>query len=62
MPKYKQVEYMAFPRFMALAEVVWLNDAGNAKSFEEFHQRLIRGHLSRLDVLKVKYRVPTPND
>ena len=52
----KQVEYMAFPRLAALAEVVWTAPA--RKDFNDFTLRLAT-HLRRLAVLDVNYR-PTP--
>lgn len=52
----KQVEYMAFPRLAALAEVVWTAPA--RKDFSDFSVRLAT-HLRRLAVLDVNYR-PTP--
>jgi hexosaminidase len=53
MPDYRQVEYMAFPRLCALAEVVWTSPTG--KDYDEFLSRLAF-HLGRLDVLDVNYR------
>lgn len=47
------VEYMAFPRAAALAEVLWSPAAG--RSFDEFRQRLVP-HLRRLDRLGINYR------
>ncbi len=52
------VEYMAFPRAIALAEVVWTAQA--ARDYEAFLQRLPQ-HLERLDKLAVNYR-PLGND
>jgi hexosaminidase len=53
MPHPKQVEYMAFPRLSALAEVVWTPRA--RKDFTAFTARLGR-HLERLSILDVNYR------
>ncbi|MGI5170194.1 beta-N-acetylhexosaminidase [Spirillospora sp. CA-253888] len=50
MPDARQVEYMAFPRLCALAEVAW----GTTGEFAEFTGRL-EGHLRRLDHLGVHY-------
>jgi len=47
------VEYFAFPRTAALAEVLW--SPANARDFGAFQQRLAR-HAARLDHLKVNYR------
>jgi hexosaminidase len=49
----EHVEYMAFPRLCALAEVVWSPRDG--RDFAEFSQRLA-SHLARLDALMVNYR------
>jgi len=49
----KNVEYMAYPRLCALAEVVWT--PRDRKDFASFKQRLAT-HLSRLDALDVAYR------
>jgi len=53
MPTSKQVEYMAFPRLCALAEVVWSPKDG--KDYAAFLERL-EIHLQRLRVLDVNYR------
>jgi len=52
----KNVEYMAFPRACALAEVVWTPVA--SKSFADFVDRL-SVHARRLAILDVNYR-PLP--
>ena len=49
----KQVEFMAFPRLSALAEVLWTPPA--RRNFEDFNARLTT-HLRRLSVLDVNYR------
>ncbi len=51
------VEYMAFPRLCALAEVAWLPVAD--KDYPCFSKRL-GTHLKRLDILGVRYRPPSP--
>lgn len=49
------VEYMVFPRMLALAEVVWSpRETGDWESFT----RRLPAHLQRLDALGVHYRVP----
>ena len=53
----KQVEYMAFPRLAALAEVLWT--PVERKDYADFNARL-PDHLARLDVLDVNYRRPGP--
>jgi hexosaminidase len=50
-----QVEYMALPRMLALAEVVW--SPREARDWAGFARRL-SPELSRLDRLGVNYRVP----
>lgn len=49
----KQVEYMAFPRLAALAEVTW--SLKEDRNYQEFLERLTR-HLKRLAILDVNYR------
>ena len=53
MPNPKQVEYMAFPRLTALAEVVWTPK--EQKDYANFVDRLVP-HLSRLRMLDVNFR------
>ena len=50
----RRVDYAAFPRLAAFAEVVW-SPAG-PRSYEEFEARLTEHHLPRLDALGVEYR------
>jgi len=49
----KNVEYMVFPRLVALAEVAWT--PARLKNYADFTARL-RAHLARLNVLDVNYR------
>src|SRR2546423_15521061 len=49
----KNVEYMVFPRLIALAEVAWT--PRELKDFTDFRGRLAK-HLNRLNVLDVNYR------
>lgn len=51
------VEYMAFPRMLALAEVVW--SRAEDRNYADFLRRL-NAHLPRLDVQNVNYRIPEP--
>lgn len=51
------VEYMAFPRMLALAEVVW--SRAEDKNFAHFKRRLV-AHLPHLDKQNVNYRIPEP--
>jgi hexosaminidase len=52
MPKPEQVEYMAFPRACALAEVVW--SPKNKRNWSDFARR-IQPHFARLDAANVKF-------
>ncbi|MBO0947099.1 glycoside hydrolase family 20 protein [Fibrella forsythiae] len=47
-----EVEYMAFPRAIALAEIGWI--PAGPRNFEDFASRL-KNHLKRLDRLTVNY-------
>ncbi|MEH6582073.1 MAG: beta-N-acetylhexosaminidase [Halioglobus sp.] len=53
-----QVEYMAYPRAVALSEVVW--SPRDQRDYKNFLERL-SVHLARLDTLEVNYR-PLGND
>ncbi|MDH7501160.1 MAG: beta-N-acetylhexosaminidase [Verrucomicrobiota bacterium] len=55
----QDVEYFAFPRAAALAEVSW--SPAQTRNFSDFLDRLDR-HLKRLDQLKVNYRKLDQND
>jgi hexosaminidase len=57
LPTPGQVEYMAYPRMTALAEVVWTPK--EKKDLADFRRRL-EVHLRRLDELQVNYRKPRP--
>ncbi|MGQ0537342.1 MAG: beta-N-acetylhexosaminidase [Gemmatimonadaceae bacterium] len=59
MPTPRHVEYMAFPRLGALAEVVWT--PAERRDLADFKQRL-PAYLSRLKSYGVNYRRPLPND
>ncbi len=50
---FRKVQYFAFPRVCALAEVVW--SPQSARSYDEFLTRL-PSMLTRLDALQVNYR------
>ena len=51
------VEYMAFPRMLALSEVLWSRQED--RNFEDFQNRL-QNILPRLDKAGVNYRIPAP--
>jgi hexosaminidase len=50
----RRVDYAAFPRLAAFAEVVWSPAAG--RDLGDFRHRLTEEHLARLDALGVEYR------
>ncbi len=52
-PNPRHLEYMAFPRLVALSEAVW--SGKDRRDFANFMQRL-PVHLQRLDALDVNYR------
>lgn len=52
-PSVSRLEYMAFPRVCALAEVAW--SAAEGRDYADFKRRLAR-HLKRLDCQDVRYR------
>ncbi len=52
------VEYMAFPRMLAIAESVWSTPEN--KNYEDFTFRLSE-HYSHLDKQRVNYRIPRPS-
>jgi len=51
-PTSEQVEYMVFPRILALSEVVWSNP--EQKNYEDFVSRVEHFH-NRLDALDINY-------
>ena len=53
----EKVEYMVFPRLLALSEVVWSPLDG--KNWDDFRSRLPE-HFARLDAMNVNYRIPEP--
>jgi hexosaminidase len=59
MPNSRQVEYMAFPRLGALAEVVWT--PSERKDLVDFKARM-PAYLNRLRSYGVNYRPPRPDD
>nr|BFF01443.1 hypothetical protein GCM10020241_31180 [Streptoalloteichus tenebrarius] len=50
----RRVDYAAFPRLVAFAEVVW--SPREARDLADFERRLAEHHLPRLDALGVEYR------
>ena len=53
LPTAELVEWRAYPRLAAVAEVGWTDP--QPRDFAQFRGRLA-AHLARLDVLKVNYR------
>jgi hexosaminidase len=53
MPDPKRVEYMAWPRLIALAEVLW--SPAETRNWTDFQKRLAT-HLERMAILDVNYR------
>jgi hexosaminidase len=53
----QHLEYMTFPRLLALSEVVW--SPMESKDYASFRQRLPY-HLGRLEKQDVNYRIPEP--
>jgi len=53
-PSENRLEYLAFPRAIALAENLWSH---NRLNFESFNARL-KKHYPRLDLLTIHYRLP----
>ncbi len=54
----QHLEYMTFPRLLALSEVVW--SPVESKDYASFRQRLPY-HLGRLEKQDVNYRIPEPD-
>jgi hexosaminidase len=53
----ESLEYMVFPRMLALAEAVWSLPAN--RNFDDFQKRLAN-QFARLDKQNVNYRIPEP--
>lgn len=57
------VEYQAFPRLCALAEVAWGTSGGTLNTpadFKDFERRLTQAHYERMSNMQIRYRVPYP--
>ena len=52
-PTFEHLEYMAYPRAIAIADVLWAHP--EQRDYDAFETRL-RSHLPCLDVLDVNYR------
>lgn len=53
-PSEKRLEYMVFPRMLALAEVAWSSAPSN---WPDFDQR-VQAHTSLMDAMGISYRMP----
>jgi hexosaminidase len=53
----KEVEYMVFPRLLALSEVLWTNP--KLKNWNDFKNRLLN-HFYILDLLQINYKKRIP--
>lgn len=51
------IEYLTFPRLMAIAELGWTKEA--QRDYADFAKR-IKSHYARLDNKEITYRVPEP--
>tara|TARA_B110000908_G_scaffold172743_1_gene242632 strand:- start:1684 stop:3930 length:2247 start_codon:yes stop_codon:yes gene_type:complete len=49
---FKQLEYMAYPRAIALSQTLWCTEKPD---YETFYSILSNGHLKQLDLLHVNY-------
>ena len=58
-PNYAQVQYMAYPRACAIAELTWTDP--KQKNWDDFKRR-IRTELERLKAQGVRYRSPKKGD
>jgi hexosaminidase len=55
-----RVDYQAFPRLVAFAEVAWSSlPQPDERDFGDFERRMNSAHYARLDALGVGYRPPT---
>lgn len=57
LPTPESIEYMVFPRILALAEVNW--SSPESKNYADFTRRM-RHHYQWLDKQNVNYRIPAP--
>jgi hexosaminidase len=55
-PNFKRLQYMAFPRMLALAETAWTSK--DQKDHEDFQKRMLLQY-DRLDALDIKYHIPS---
>ncbi|MGC1631770.1 MAG: family 20 glycosylhydrolase [Gelidibacter sp.] len=55
-PNFKRLQYLAFPRMLALAETAWTSK--DAKDHDDFQKRMTMQY-NRLDALNIKYHIPS---
>lgn len=55
-PTMKRMEYMVFPRMMAVSEIAWC-DKSRLNDFETFENKVM-GQVKRLEQMQVNYRIP----
>ena len=55
-PNFKRLQYMAFPRMLALAETAWTSK--EAKNHDDFQNRM-NLQYNRLDALNIVYHIPS---
>lgn len=55
-PSQDRLEYMTFPRMMAVSEIGWCNKS-KLNDFESFEQKVFE-HFKRMDRMDVNYRIP----
>ena len=51
------LDYMLFPRLVALSEIAWSH---SPRSWEEFYAALKNSHYSRMDAMGITYRLESP--
>lgn len=54
LPSARRIDYAAFPRLSAIAEVFWSNP--DTRDYADFHARLSPAHLDRLSAMGVEFR------
>lgn len=55
-PNFKRLQFMAFPRMLALAETAWTSKEN--KDHKNFEERMMLQY-DRLDALNIKYHIPS---
>ncbi|MCH7408476.1 family 20 glycosylhydrolase [Belliella sp. DSM 111904] len=55
-PSFEKLQYMIFPRLLAVAEVAWMENG--KKDFEQFSKFRLPENLAKLEKLGVNFRIP----